>query len=91
MICPDCEKEMTFAKSCDHRFLIVNGISYQRNTSFFDTNKRCRDCGIINQKGNVHHSGCDMEDCPICGGQLLSCGCLADKEWYFSKFERVGK
>jgi hypothetical protein len=36
--------------------------------------RRCHDCNIA--PGGNHHLHCDMEDCPRCGGQLLSCGCL---------------
>lgn len=36
--------------------------------------ERCHDCGIA--RGGNHHPGCDMEKCPRCGGQLISCGCL---------------
>lgn len=39
-------------------------------------NTRCHDCYI--ELGGFHHPGCDMERCPRCGGQLISCGCLDD-------------
>ncbi len=38
----------------------------------------CHDCGIRN--GGKHHPGCDMERCPKCSGQLISCGCLNEEE-----------
>ncbi len=35
--------------------------------------KLCHDCGI--PEGGIHSEGCDMERCPKCGGQLISCDC----------------
>ena len=40
--------------------------------------ERCHDCNIAH--GSYHHPGCDMERCPRCGGQLISCGCLDEEE-----------
>ena len=34
---------------------------------------RCHDCNCA--PGGFHHPGCDMEHCPRCGGQLISCDC----------------
>ncbi|MEJ2355389.1 MAG: hypothetical protein P8Y62_05785 [candidate division WOR-3 bacterium] len=33
----------------------------------------CGDCGVI--KGQYHVKGCDIEQCPCCGEQVLSCDC----------------
>jgi len=36
-------------------------------------NETCGDCGA--PLGSYHHLRCDLECCPICGGQLCGCGC----------------
>ena len=33
----------------------------------------CHDCGV--EEGRTHEYGCDMERCPFCGHQLISCPC----------------
>ena len=36
----------------------------------------CHDCCAM--LGQYHVQGCDIERCPACGGQLLSCSCEND-------------
>jgi hypothetical protein len=33
----------------------------------------CPDCDVA--PGEIHEWGCDIEQCPYCGGQLISCDC----------------
>ena len=35
--------------------------------------ERCGDCQAL--EGENHELGCDLERCPFCGGQLISCDC----------------
>ncbi len=78
-ICNQCKKELTVADSCTYPFIRIGDKVYPRNSDKFDLGKRCHDCGILNKKGNIHHYGCDVERCPKCGLQLLSCYCI-DRE-----------
>ena len=37
---------------------------------------QCHDCGC--NEGELHDYGCDMERCPFCGRQLISCSCQTE-------------
>ena len=34
----------------------------------------CHDCSVAS--GQLHHVSCDMEQCPVCRDQLLTCDCI---------------
>ena len=90
--CQYCNKEMNDPKteSCIKMMVeFPDGTpQMEPDTSYYDINERCHDCGIVNKPGNYHHPGCDIERCPRCEGQLISCGCLDDSE-YIKKLENM--
>ena len=55
----------------------INGQSYPRykmgDEGRYNEGDTCHDCGIT--YGQYHVPGCDVEVCPKCQGQAISCDC----------------
>ena len=82
-ICAWCREEMRTAISCTLGAVHRRGrhfemIPYGDEHDWPSTSDRCGDCGCF--RGGWHHPGCDIQQCPACGGQLLSCGCRFDED-----------
>ena len=84
-ICKFCKKEMREADGCVNVDIPYSdsdpvrfGSEMRFDQSFRDEciafpDRRCGDCACL--PGKFHHSGCDMEECPDCGRQIISCEC----------------
>jgi len=79
-ICKDCGQKMDVGNSCTIEHIKLNGKVYERIPygveGFYG--EVCHDCNV--KIGQIHHFGCDVERCPKCGGQLISCSCGESSE-----------
>lgn len=78
-ICQFCNGEMLEVDGCTYNVLeLSNGrrawrIKAGEEDGWIEPGERCNDCGAL--YGHYHHYGCDVEKCPFCGHQLITCDC----------------
>ncbi|MBW2536261.1 MAG: hypothetical protein JRI55_32540 [Deltaproteobacteria bacterium] len=78
-VCSSCNLEMTAAKGCTLRTITLDGVAHDRiphgeSSTWGPAKGRCSDCGA--EPGELHHPGCQYEQCPACGSaQMFACDC----------------
>lgn len=94
-VCRFCNRDMAQTHGCDFAPVYHHGKKYRPikvgdpgDFYFGNTEARCGDCGAM--YGHYHHANCDLERCPVCGQQLLICGCNdADLAYFPSPVEKA--
>ena len=80
-ICPHCNKEMLAADGCDDfpvtysDNVTLDRVPYGQETraDWGICGEHCPDCNA--KLGHPHHWGCDVEECPRCHNQMITCSC----------------
>lgn len=85
--CEYCAQEMTTAATCVVAVLHQDGEpvdltpyrpSRRRGGPAPSGRERCGDCGV--RPNGFHHPGCDLQRCPRCRRQFITCGCEFDED-----------
>ncbi|KKL97001.1 hypothetical protein LCGC14_1838840 [marine sediment metagenome] len=80
--CEHCKEDMLKVRSCptNHHLVDDQGTIWETIPFILFREREgrlsngCHDCNV--QIGARHHHNCDMERCPKCGNQLISCDCV---------------
>ena len=78
-VCHRGRKKDSLFNTCKVKMVQVNGKLHRRTTHHEDRDDPCEVCGVF--PGGIHHLGCDIEECPVCGDQFTVCEC-DDVEYY---------
>lgn len=71
------ETKLHIAGQAVDRIRYGNERRYDDEEGSFKAMPNCGDCAV--RTGQLHVPGCDIEECPRCGRQLISCDC----EWAY--------
>ena len=76
VICQRCNRDMQTVDSCIEDADEYNDGLKLTPLKFYpqDKSERCHDCNI--GFGGYHHIRCDVEDCPRCHRQFITCNCI---------------
>ena len=84
-VCSHCNQEKDDHLSCTFdQIQIGDNAWYDRDTEHYGEGDYCESCGVPNEAGNIHHYGCEIEKCPVCGEALATCEC---KRYWVRKHE----
>jgi hypothetical protein len=79
-LCLFCGNDMADGAGCTDDPVGIGSLLYmpvrwghETGYRFTEMTDLCGDCGV--RRGGVHHHGCDLEQCPACGGQAIFCEC----------------
>src|SRR5947208_13899341 len=80
-VCHRGRKEDSLFNTCKVKMVQVNGKLHRRTTHHEDRDDPCDVCGVF--PGGIHHLGCDIEECPVCGNRFTVCEC-DDLAYYYT-------